>query len=207
MSMDEAPNNPVDDFRFAMSETIEKIPWDDVTRLVSELRGIRDRDGRVFVIGLGGSAGNASHMVNDLRKLAGLEAYAPTDNVSEFTARVNDDGWGNALVGTLKASKLSSHDAVFVLSVGGGSIAHGVSTEIVNAVKYSKTLGTRILGIVGRDGGYTGEVGDCVVIVPPVSESLVTPIAEAFQAVLWHFLVSHPNLAITSAHWESLEDR
>lgn len=205
--MSETSNKPVNDFRLAMSETMDKIPWDDVTRLVSELRGIRDRDGRVFVIGLGGSAGNASHMVNDLRKLAGLEAYAPTDNVSEFTARVNDDGWGNALVGTLKASKLSSHDAVFVLSVGGGSIAHGVSTELVNAVKYSKTLGTRILGIVGRDGGYTGEVGDCVVIVPPVSESLVTPIAEAFQAVLWHFLVSHPDLAISSAHWESLENR
>lgn len=205
--MSEASNKPVNDFRLAMSETMDKIPWDDVSRLVSELRGIRDRDGRVFVIGLGGSAGNASHMVNDLRKLAGLEAYAPTDNVSEFTARVNDDGWGNALVGTLKASKLSSRDAVFVLSVGGGSIAHGVSTELVNAVKYSKTLGTRILGIVGRDGGYTGEVGDCVVIVPPVSASLVTPIAEAFQAVLWHFLVSHPDLAISSAHWESLENR
>lgn len=205
--MSEFSNKAVDDFRFAVSETMEKIPWDDVTRLVSELRGIRNRDGRVFVIGLGGSAGNASHMVNDLRKLAGLEAYAPTDNVSEFTARVNDDGWGNALVGTLKASKLSSRDAVFVLSVGGGSIAHGVSTELVNAVKYSKSLGTRILGIVGRDGGYTGEVGDCVVIVPPVSESLVTPIAEAFQAVLWHFLVSHPNLATNSAHWESLENR
>lgn len=207
MRMSEFSNKAVDDFRFAVSETMEKIPWDDVTRLVSELRGIRNRDGRVFVIGLGGSAGNASHMVNDLRKLAGLEAYAPTDNVSEFTARVNDDGWGNALVGTLKASKLSSRDAVFVLSVGGGSIAHGVSTELVNAVKYSKSLGTRILGIVGRDGGYTGEVGDCVVIVPPVSESLVTPIAEAFQAVLWHFLVSHPNLATNSAHWESLENR
>lgn len=205
--MSDASNKPVDDFRLAVLETVDKIPWDDVSRLVSELRGIRDRDGRVFVIGLGGSAGNASHMVNDLRKLAGLEAYSPTDNVSEFTARVNDDGWGNALVGTLKASKLSSRDAVFVLSVGGGSIAHGVSTELVNAVKYGKTLGTRILGIVGRDGGYAGEVGDCVVIVPPVSAALVTPLAEAFQAVLWHFLVSHPDLAISSAHWESLENR
>jgi D-sedoheptulose 7-phosphate isomerase len=146
-------------------------------------------------------------MVNDLRKLAGIEAYAPTDNVSELTARINDDGWGNAFVGWLKASRLDRRDAVFVLSVGGGDLERGVSPELVNAVDYAKSIGAAVLGIVGRDGGHTAKVGDHVVIVPTVDPGLVTPLTEAFQAVVWHGIVSHPDLATSSAHWESLDKR
>lgn len=187
----------------AVAKVAELLDWEAVEESVRDLKAIRADGGRVFVLGLGGSAGNASHMVNDLRKLAGIEAYAPTDNVSELTARINDDGWGKAFVGWLKLSRLSKRDAVFILSVGGGDAARGVSTELVAAIDYARTQETKILGIVGRDGGHAHQEGD-VVVVPTVDDKLVTPLSEAFQAVVWHGIVSHPDLAVSQAHWESI---
>ena len=174
---------------------------------MTEMVALRARGGRLFILGLGGSAGNAGHMTNDVRKLAGIEAYAPTDNVSELTARINDDGWGAAMVGWLRSSRLGEGDAVFVLSVGGGDAERGVSTELVNAMDYAVTVGASVLGIVGRDGGHAARVGTAVVVVPPVDAGLVTPLAEGFQAVIWHGMVTHPDLAVSSGHWESLEHR
>jgi len=194
-------------YRNAVAATAEAIDWSVVESVVAALGELRKRGGRLFILGLGGSAGNAGHMVNDLRKLAGIEAYAPTDNVSELTARINDDGWGNAFVGWLKASRMTERDAVFVLSVGGGDLERGVSPELVNAVDYAKSIGSTVLGTVGRDGGHTAKVGDHVVIVPTVDSALVTPLTEAFQAVVWHGIVSHPDLATSAAHWESLDKR
>jgi len=192
-------------YRNAIINVTNAFDWDSVSSAVSELVKLRRRKGRLFILGLGGSAGNASHMVNDVRKLAAIEAYAPTDNVSELTARINDDGWGNAFTGWLKVSRFSPNDAVFVLSVGGGDLERGVSVELVEAVNYAESLGAKIFGIVGRDGGHTAKLGEHVVIIPTVDPALVTPIAEAFQAVVWHGMVTHPDLAASSAHWESLE--
>lgn len=191
----------------AVVNVTNELDWDSVGSAVSALVDLRGRDGRLFILGLGGSAGNAGHMVNDMRKLAGIEAYSATDNVSELTARINDDGWGKAFKGWLKISRLGQNDAVFVLSVGGGDPERGVSTELVEAVNYAKTVGAKVLGIVGRDGGHTAKVGDHVIIIPTVDAGLVTPISEAFQAVVWHAMVTHPELAVSSAHWESLEQR
>ena len=191
-------------FRSAVVETAQAIDWAVVESVVSALIDLRVQSGRLFILGLGGSAGNAGHMTNDIRKLTGIEAYAPTDNVSELTARINDDGWGNAFTGWLKVSKLNTNDAVFVLSVGGGDLERGVSPELVNAVDYAKSMGAKVLGIVGRDGGHTAKHGDHVVIIPPVDPALVTPLTEAFQAVVWHGMVTHPDLAAARAHWESL---
>ena len=191
----------------AVVTTAQAVDWSAAEAVVTELAAVRARGGRLFVLGLGGSAGNASHMTNDVRKLANIEAYAPTDNVSELTARINDDGWGAAMVGWLRASRLNADDAVFVLSVGGGDAERGVSTELVVAMDYAVEVGAPILGIVGRDGGHAARVGSAVVVVPPVSADLVTPLAEAFQAVIWHGMVTHPELAAASAHWESLERR
>lgn len=192
-----------DNYAPAVAKVTESLDWEAVEESVQDLKAIRAIGGRVFVLGLGGSAGNASHMVNDLRKLAGIEAYAPTDNVSELTARINDDGWGTAFVGWLKLSRLSERDAVFILSVGGGDAVRGVSTELVAAIDYARAQGTKVLGIVGRDGGHAHQKGD-VVVVPTVDGNLVTPLSEAFQAVVWHGIVSHPDLAVSRAHWESI---
>ena len=191
----------------ALTKVIAELDWNVVDKLVADLVTLRATGGRLFILGLGGSAGNASHMVNDLRKLAGLEAYAPTDNVSELTARINDDGWGNAFTGWLSVSHLSAEDAIFVLSVGGGDLNHGVSPELVYAIDYAKSVGAKVLGIVGRNGGHTYEFGDTVALIPSVDDGLTTPLAEAFQAILWHGMVSHPNLAVASAHWESLSPK
>ena len=185
--------------------TAQAVDWSIAESVVAELAALRARGGRLFILGLGGSAGNASHMTNDMRKLAEIEAYAPTDNVSELTARINDDGWGAAMVGWLRASRLNAADAVFVLSVGGGDAERGVSTELVTAMDYALEVGSPILGIVGRDGGHAARVGKAVVVVPPLDAGLVTPLAEAFQAVIWHGLVTHPELAAASPHWESLD--
>ena len=193
-----------DTYRAAVIETTERIDWSQVELAVTELIALRERGGRLFILGLGGSAGNAGHMTNDMRKLAGIESYAPTDNVSELTARINDDGWGQAFTGWLKASRFSSKDAIFVLSVGGGDAARGVSTELVNSVDYAASLGSVVLGIVGRDGGHAAEVSDKVIVIPPVDPALITPVSEAFQAVVWHGMACHPELAAASAHWESL---
>lgn len=193
-------------YAIASSRTLTLLAWDTAEEIIDVLIHLRSQRGRVFVVGLGGSAGNASHMVNDLRKLTGIEAYSPADNVSELTARINDDGWGNAFVGWLRISRLSAEDAVFVLSVGGGDLERGVSTELVAAVDYAKSQGAAVLGIVGRDGGHTAAVGDHVVVIPTVDSTLVTPIAEAFQALVWHGMVSHPDLAVSQAHWEAIAD-
>lgn len=189
----------------AVVSTAKAIDWPTVEGVVTELVALRARGGRLFILGLGGSAGNAGHMTNDVRKLANLEAYAPTDNVSELTARINDDGWGVAMVGWLRSSRLSQDDAVFVLSVGGGDPERGVSTELVAAMDYAVEVGAPVLGIVGRDGGHAARVATAIVVVPPVDDDLVTPLAEAFQAVIWHGMVTHPDLAAATAHWESLE--
>jgi len=194
-------------YRNAVVATAEAVDWAVVESAVAALVDLRERGGRLFILGLGGSAGNAGHMTNDIRKLTGIEAYAPTDNVSELTARINDDGWGNAFTGWLQVSRLCANDAVFVLSVGGGDLERRVSPELVKAIDFAKDAGALVLGIVGRDGGHTAKVGDHVVIIPTVDSALVTPLSEAYQAVVWHGMVSHPRLASSSAHWESLVAR
>ena len=176
-----------------------------VARVVDLLVRVRDGGGRLFILGVGGSAGNASHAVNDFRKIAGFEAYAPTDNVSELTARINDDGWDTSFANWLKGSRLSGRDAVLVFSVGGGDAERGVSTNLVRALEHAKAVGARVAGIVGRDGGFTAKVADACVIIPTVSPDLVTAHAEAFQAVVWHCLVSHPKLKAAPMKWESLD--
>lgn len=167
------------------------------------LAASRARGGRLFFLGVGGSAGNCSHAVNDFRKLAGFEAYTPTDNVSELTARTNDEGWETIFEAWLKGSRLRAEDAVFVFSVGGGSLEKNISPNLVRAVHYAKDVGATIVGIVGRDGGYTATVADACVIVPTVNSETITPHAEAFQAVVWHLLVSHPLLKMSATKWES----
>lgn len=175
-----------------------------VAAVVDLLVRARDGGGRLFILGVGGSAGNASHAVNDFRKIAGFEAYAPTDNVSELTARINDDGWDTSFANWLKGSRLSGRDAVLVFSVGGGDAERGVSTNLVRALEHAKAVGALVAGIVGRDGGFTAKVADACVIIPTVSPDLVTAHAEAFQAVVWHCLVSHPRLKTAPMKWESL---
>ena len=175
-----------------------------VARVVDLLVDVRAAGGRLFVIGVGGGAGNASHAVNDFRKIAGFEAYTPTDNVSELTARINDDGWDTSFANWLKGSRLSSRDCVLVLSVGGGDAERRVSTNLVRALEHAKAVGARVAGIVGRNGGYTATVADACVIIPTVSPERVTAHAEAFQAVVWHLLVAHPRLQAEPMKWESL---
>jgi D-sedoheptulose 7-phosphate isomerase len=175
-----------------------------VERLAQALVTLRASGGRLFLLGVGGSAANCSHAVNDFRKLAGIEAYSPCDNVSELTARTNDEGWDTVFAEWLKGSRAGKDDAVLVFSVGGGDAVRNVSPNIVCALDEAKRRGTKIFGIVGRDGGYTKQVGDEVIVVPTVDAALVTPLAEAFQAVVWHALVSHPALAVQKAKWESV---
>lgn len=172
-----------------------------IEKLAHELVALRERGGRLFILGVGGSAGNCSHAVNDFRKLCGIEAYAPVDNVSELTARTNDEGWETVFSGWLKVSKASNMDAVLVFSVGGGNLEKNVSPNIVEGLKLAKERGLKVFGVVGRDGGYTKQVGDCVVVVPTVDASRVTPHSEAFQAVVWHCLVSHPALQQLATKW------
>jgi len=172
-----------------------------IEKLADELKALRERGGRLFFLGVGGGAGNCGHAVNDFRKLCGIEAYAPTDNVSELTARTNDEGWDTVFAAWLRTSRAGSRDAVFVFSVGGGNLEKNVSPNIVSALKEAKERGTRIFGVVGRDGGYTKKVGDCVIVVPTIDSSRVTPHTEAFQAVVWHCLVSHPALQQIATKW------
>jgi D-sedoheptulose 7-phosphate isomerase len=172
--------------------------------LVDLLVDVRQSGGRLFILGVGGCAGNASHAVNDFRKIVGLEAYAPTDNVSELTARINDEGWDTAYANWLKASRLVARDGVLVFSVGGGDAERKVSVNLVRAIEHAKAVGARVGGIVGRDGGFTAKKADACVIVPTVDPETVTPHSEAFQAVIWHLLVSHPRLQAAPAKWESL---
>lgn len=184
-----------------VGEIAKQISLQMVEALADELAAVRDRGGRLFLLGVGGSAANCSHAVNDFRKLCGIETYAPTDNVSELTARTNDEGWNTVFAEWLKISCATEKDAIFVLSVGGGNLERNVSPNLVAAIKEAKARGTKVLGIVGRDGGYTKQVGDVVVVVPTVADERVTPHAEAFQAVVWHCLVSHPKLQIKATKW------
>lgn len=184
-----------------VQKVAQQIDVAEIERLAGELKALRERGGRLFFLGVGGSAGNCGHAVNDFRKLCGIEAYAPTDNVSELTARTNDEGWDTVFSAWLRTSRAGEKDAVFVFSVGGGNVQHNVSPNIVRALKEAKERGTRIFGVVGRDGGYTKKVGDCVVVVPTVDASRVTPHTEAFQAVVWHCLVSHPALQQAATKW------
>jgi D-sedoheptulose 7-phosphate isomerase len=174
----------------------------EVDKMIELLVEARDRGGRLFIIGVGGGAGHAGHAVNDFRKICGIEAYTPTDNVSELTARVNDDGWATVFSNWLRGSRLRSDDIVMVFSVGGGSAEHNISVNIVAALKLAKSVGARVIGVVGRDGGYTRQVADACVVVPTVNPATVTPHTEAFQAVVWHGLVSHPKLLRREMKWE-----
>ena len=184
-------------------EIIQRLDAGQIERLAEQMAAVRKRGGRLFFLGVGGSAANCSHAVNDFRKIAGIESYAPTDNVSELTARTNDEGWATVFVEWLKTSRLDAEDAVFVMSVGGGSLENNISPNLVRALEYAQSVGAAILGIVGRDGGFTAQVGTAVVIVPTVNPDTVTPHAEAFQAVVWHLLVSHPLLKSRPTKWES----
>jgi D-sedoheptulose 7-phosphate isomerase len=180
---------------------------DAIERLANLLAQLRARGGRLFLLGVGGSAANCSHAVNDFRKLCGIEAYAPTDNVSELTARTNDEGWASVFEAWLKVSRLQAVDIVFVFSVGGGSLEKNVSPNLVAALQYAKSVGASVAGVVGRDGGYTAKVADACVIIPTVNPEAITPHTEAFQAVVWHLLVSHPALKMAATKWESVGSR
>lgn len=179
----------------------QRLSPENIESLCDELVELRAREGRLFMLGVGGSAGNCGHAVNDFRKLCGIEAYAPTDNVSELTARTNDEGWHTVFSEWLKVSRADAKDAIFIFSVGGGSVENNVSANLVAAIQEAKRRGLRVLGIVGRDGGYTKQAGDAVVVIPTIEPSRVTPHAEAFQAVVWHCLVSHPRLQKNATKW------
>jgi D-sedoheptulose 7-phosphate isomerase len=176
---------------------------DAIEKMADLLATVKQDHGRLFFLGVGGSAGNCSHAVNDFRKIVGIESYAPTDNVSELTARTNDEGWATIFVEWLKTSRLGGKDALFILSVGGGNLEKNISPNLVEALKYAKTVGAKVTGIVGRDGGYTAKVADVCAIVPTVNAETITPHSEAFQAVIWHLLVSHPKLKANDTKWES----
>jgi len=185
------------------AEILGRFDVDAIERTATLLAELRERGGRLFLLGVGGSAANCSHAVNDFRKICGIEAYAPTDNVSELTARTNDEGWPSVFVEWLKVSKLRADDAVMVFSVGGGDAERNVSPNLVSALQHAKSVGAKIAGVVGRDGGYTARVADACVIVPTVNAQSVTPHTEAFQAVIWHLLVSHPKLKAAQTKRES----
>ena len=188
------------------AEVAAQLSPDECERCVQELVAVRTRGGRLFVLGVGGSAANASHAVGDFRKIAGLECYAPADNIAELTARTNDEGWASVFVEWLRGSRLGAKDALLVFSVGGGDLDKNISPNLVTALQLAKQVGARIIGVVGRDGGYTAKVADACVIVPTVNPHNVTPHSEAFQAVVWHLFVSHPALKVNQTKWERLAD-
>lgn len=183
---------------------MQRMDADAIDRMAAALSLVRQNHGRLFILGVGGSAGHASHAVNDFRKICGIEAYAPTDNVSELTARVNDEGWESCFVEWLRISRLSERDALLIFSVGGGSVLKNVSVNLVRSIDHAKTVGAKIFGIVGKDGGYTKEQADHCVLVPVVSTERITPHTEGLCAVVWHLLVSHPSLKATETKWESV---
>lgn len=185
------------------TDIISKLDVNAIEAMADLLATVKADGGRIFFLGVGGSAGNASHAVNDFRKIVGIESYAPTDNVSELTARTNDEGWATVFAEWLKISKLCAKDILFILSVGGGNLEKNISPNLVEALKLAKTVGAKITGVVGRDGGYTAQVADVCVVVPTVNGDTITPHSEAFQAVVWHLLVSHPKLKANQTKWES----
>jgi D-sedoheptulose 7-phosphate isomerase len=195
------------EFLVEVQQIVSALDTDATERMAAILAEVRDRQGRLFILGVGGSAANASHAVNDFRKITGIETYAPTDNVSELTARTNDEGWATVFESWLRVSRLQARDGVLILSVGGGNLEEQVSPNLVAALKYAKSVGSKIMGIVGRDGGYTAKVADACVIIPTVNPAHITPHAEAFQAVIWHLLVSHPALKAHQTKWESVPGR
>jgi len=186
-----------------VQKVVAQLDADAIEKAVEELARVRERGGRLFILGVGGSAANASHAVNDFRKICGFEAYAPTDNVSELTARTNDDGWASVFVEWLKGSRLSAKDGLLIFSVGGGSLEKNVSPNLVSAIQLAQQAGASIVGVVGRDGGYTAKAATACLIIPTVNPEHVTPHTEAFQAIVWHLLVSHPKLKVGQTKWES----
>jgi D-sedoheptulose 7-phosphate isomerase len=195
----------IDEYLLTVEAISKKVDKNSIQKAIELILQTRNNHGRLFILGVGGSAGNASHAVNDFRKLVGIESYAPTDNVSELTARTNDDGWDSVFVNWLKGSKLNSKDCIFIISVGGGNEEKNISVNIVTALKYAKEIKAKIFGIVGRDGGYTAKVADVAIIIPTVNSDMVTPLTESFHAVVWHLMVSHPILKIQEAKWESIK--
>jgi D-sedoheptulose 7-phosphate isomerase len=185
------------------SEIIDRLDVDAIEQVAALLARVKRDGGRLFFLGVGGSAGNCSHAVNDFRKIVGIESYAPTDNVSELTARTNDEGWASVFVEWLRVSRLQQRDCLFVFSVGGGNLEKNISPNLVEALKYAKSVGAAVTGVVGRDGGYTAKVADSCVLIPTVNPETVTPHSEALQAVIWHLLVSHPTLKANQTKWES----
>jgi D-sedoheptulose 7-phosphate isomerase len=197
--------NYVDLYLEEVKKVVDGINKQDIEKMIDTILDIRKNGGRLFFLGVGGSAGSATHAVNDFRKIAGIESYAPTDNVSELTARTNDNGWESVFSDWLKGSKLKSSDGLFIFSVGGGNLEKNISANIVSALKLAKSVGAKILGIVGRDGGYTKQVADACLVIPTVNPETVTPHAEAFQGVIWHLLVSHPKVKAYEMKWEAVK--
>lgn len=195
----------INDFLIEAKTIIDSIDQEKVQKIVDILDDVRGSGGRLFILGVGGGAGHAGHAVNDFRKIAGIESYAPTDNVSELTARTNDEGWETTFVAWLRTSRINSKDAVFVFSVGGGDAERNISANIVSSLKLAKSVGAKIVGVVGRDGGYTAKVADSCIIIPPLNRETVTPQVEGFQAVVWHMIVSHPKLVMNAMKWESVD--
>ena len=184
---------------------MDSVDKNAINKMIELLSSVRENSGRLFILGVGGGAGHASHAVNDFRKICGIEAYAPTDNVSELTARVNDDGWSTAYVNWLKISKFNKNDMIFVFSVGGGNAEKDISLNIVKSLQLAKEVGAKVCGVVGRDGGYTAQVADECVIIPSFNSETITPQTEGFQAVVWHLIVSHPKLQKFEMKWESVK--
>ena len=195
----------IDNYFNEMQEIIRKINRDEIRSMIQLIRQVRERKGRLFFLGVGGGAGHASHAVNDFRKICGIESNTPTDNPSELTARVNDEGWDTCYVNWLKGSNFGTNDSIFIFSVGGGNLEKKISVNIVNSIKYAKEVGAKIMGVVGRDGGFTFNVADSCILIPPVNPLTITPHTEAFQAVVWHLLVSHPELKKFEMKWESVK--
>ncbi len=191
------------DYLSEASQILGNLDVEAIDRMINLLVALRERGGRLFFLGVGG-AGHASHAVNDFRKIVGIEAYTPTDNVSELTARVNDDGWESVFVNWLKGSRLNGNDMIFVFSVGGGDLEHNISPNLVRALQYAREVGASICGVVGRDGGYTAQVANACAVIPPVNPETITPHTESFQALIWHLLVSHPALQMSPMKWESV---
>ena len=205
--MTDSTKGHTDSFLAEVSQVVDRLDRLAIDQMVELVLRTRERKGRLFILGVGGSAANASHAVNDFRKIAGMEVYAPTDNVSELTARTNDEGWDTVFSAWLEGSRLNGDDLVLVLSVGGGNREIGVSANLVSALEYAKKVGASVCGIVGRDGGYTAQVADACVIVPTINAQTVTPLAESFQAVIWHLVVSHPDVQVGEMKWESISGK
>jgi D-sedoheptulose 7-phosphate isomerase len=197
-------NGYVESYLEEAAEISRRLSRSEISRIVEDLIALRGNGGRLFILGVGGSAANASHAVNDFRKIANIESYTPTDNVSELTARINDDGWDSSYAAWLKASRLAATDALLVFSVGGGNKEKRVSVNLVEAIGLAREIGAKVFGVVGRDGGYTAQTADACVVIPTINGATVTPHAEAFQAVVWHLIVSHPALRANEMKWETV---